>query len=279
MQAVAMGLPHLSPAVRQKAVVFLDRLFDDGVLLARPTWGAAGRRREHYDLAPEVLSSNVAKPPPYASELADLHALWAYAHYADRWDKVLKKADDLRRFGETLKKLPRFDPAAENGNAVATLNGQIAGALAYVRIVRRAGQAEEARAAAEVLARLMSDRVHFELAEPRLQSRREHHAAIPRYLNLTPEIGRLLADHAGEALKTNLDDLNRQLPVWYQAWGERLIGGENYISPPGLARGLFLAAAYGGWASPEKLTRYLDQPWCKGDLYYIEKLTAALAVP
>lgn len=174
------------------------------------------------------------------------------------------------------QKMPRFDPAAENGNAVAALNGQIAGALVYVRIMRRAGQAEEARAAAEVLARLVSDRVHFELSENRLQSRREHHAAIPRYLNLTPEIGRMLADHAGEALRTNLDDLDRQLPVWHQAWGERLIGGENYISPPGLARGLFLAAAYGGWAAPEKLTRFLDQPWCKADLYYIEKLTAAL---
>ena len=173
-----------------------------------------------------------------------------------------------------LKRVPRFDPAAENGNAVATLNGQIAGGLAYVRIMRRAGQADEARAAAEVLRPADERPRAFRVAEMRLQSRREHHAAIPRYLNLTPEIGRLLADHAGEALKTNLDDLNRQLPVWYQAWGERLIGGENYISPPGLARGLFLAAAYGGWATPEKLARYLDQPWCQGDLYYIEKLTA-----
>ena len=86
----------------------------------------------------------------------------------------------------------------------------------------------------------------------------------------------MLGEFAGPSLHKNLSDLDRELPVWYQAWGERLIGGENYVSPPGLSRGLFLARAYGLRAEPPQLQQYLDQPWCKADLYYVDKLTATL---
>ena len=66
------------------------------------------------------------------------------------------------------------------------------------------------------------------------------------------------------------------LPLWYQAYGERMIGGENYISPPHLARGVFIALADATDAKPQELAAKLDQPWCKADLYYIEKLSAIL---
>jgi len=55
-----------------------------------------------------------------------------------------------------------------------------------------------------------------------------------------------------------------------------MIGGENYISPPHLARGLFIASADGVGAEPAALAARLDEPWCKADLYYIEKASAIL---
>jgi hypothetical protein len=55
-----------------------------------------------------------------------------------------------------------------------------------------------------------------------------------------------------------------------------MIGGENYISPPNLSRGIFLAWADGTPAAPEALAAKLDQPWCRADLYDIEKTTALL---
>ncbi len=55
-----------------------------------------------------------------------------------------------------------------------------------------------------------------------------------------------------------------------------MIGGENYISPPHLARGLFMIGADGGVLDPEQLASKLDQPWCEADLYYIEKVCAIL---
>ena len=60
-----------------------------------------------------------------------------------------------------------------------------------------------------------------------------------------------LRRHAGEQLARNVRGLMAGLPVWYQAFGERMIGGENYISPPHLARGLFAALAGCGGSAPE----------------------------
>jgi hypothetical protein len=142
--------------------------------------------------------------------------------------------------------------------------------------MRRAGRGPDADRALRLLATMVTERVHFERADPRLQSKRAHHADIPRYVDLVPELGRMLADHASDALSRNLQDLDRQLPVWHQAWGERLIGGENYTNSPSVARALFAATAYGTHAGPAVLARCLDQPWCRADLYYVEKLTGAL---
>ncbi|MBN2475592.1 MAG: PQQ-binding-like beta-propeller repeat protein [Pirellulales bacterium] len=277
MQAVAMALPHLSPEVRARAVAYLDELFAEGVPLTRSIIGGEGRRREPFDLAPGMLKGNAVRPPKQPPEVADLYAVWAYAHYADRWDRVLAEpATILDGFRRAFSEPVAFDPDAGGGNAVEELNRQIAGVIGYIRIAERAGAADDVKMATNRLADLTTARVHFEIADPRLQGKREHHGTFPRYQQLVPELARMLTDHAGQPLRANLSDLRRELPLWHQAWGERLIGGENYISPPGLARGMFPALAYGLRAKPEELARYLDQPWCRADLYYIEKLTAAL---
>lgn len=278
MRALAMALPYLSSSVRAKAIAYLDKRWQEGVPLDKTGLPVDGRRREHYDLAPELLAGIPAEVRKPAAKLGDLYAVWTYAEYADRWDRVLAKAVDIRqRFGDGIRK-PSFDPNADKGNAVATLNADLAGAIAYARIMRRAEQPAEADAALAFVARQATERVHFEKAEGRLHTIVGLHAArMPRYEDLTPEIGRLLADHAGAALRENLADLDRELPVWYQAWGERQVGGENYINSPRIVGGLFLARAYGLTRDEALLERYLDQPWCKADLYYIEKLAAMLA--
>jgi len=73
---------------------------------------------------------------------------------------------------------------------------------------------------------------------------------------LVPEIGWILAERAGDKLRVNLDDINRELPVWYQAFGERLVGGEDYISPPCVGRDVFLAMAYSSHRPVRELASY-----------------------
>jgi hypothetical protein len=62
------------------------------------------------------------------------------------------------------------------------------------------------------------------------------------------------------------------------AFGDRLIGGENYTNPPHFARSLFAAGALVEHLDAEQLRHFIDVPWCEGDLYFIEKATFALWV-
>jgi hypothetical protein len=41
-----------------------------------------------------------------------------------------------------------------------------------------------------------------------------------------------------------------------------------------MSHGLYLARAYGLEPSRQELERLIDQPWCRADLYYLDKLAA-----
>ncbi len=282
MQILALAAPRISPEVRQKLVAFLSGMFARGCPLQEPVFTHAGQPREPYTRGP-VLTAFANATSRYSANIEDLYAVWAYAHYADGWERVLTKLDAIGRIFDAFAAKPaQFDHADKDRDAAEHLNGQIAGVLAYARIMQQLKKDSEVDRAMKVLAELVSMRVHHELADTRFvrstrtASKGLHQAKIPRYLALTPEVGHMLHDFAGDALKRNVESLARDLPVWHHAFGERLIGGENYISPSTLARGLFMAQADGVQTPPQRLVSRLDQPWCKADLYYIEKLTAIL---
>lgn len=281
MQIVAAALPYLAPATRDKAVAFLDDRWNEGAPLSAPVHLEKGARREPYNLGPG-MKAYAAAAIQYNAGIEDLYAVWAYAHHADRWDKVLGRADAVAEVFRAFDKGQfQFDHNGTRDEA-EHLNGQIAGVLAAARILGQAGREQDEQRALSLLAEMATHRVHHERADSwlirptRTASKGLHQAKAPRYIGLTPELGAMLRQYAGDLLDRNVRALMRGLPVWYQAWGERMIGGENYISPPHLARGVFMALADGCGASPEELAAKLDQPWCKADLYYIEKLTAIL---
>lgn len=172
--------------------------------------------------------------------------------------------------------------AVSHNDAVEHLNARTAGILAAARLLKQAGEAEAAERATEHLAQLTAWRVHHEHSNLRLVrptrgvSKNLHQAKVPRYLALTPEVSAMLGCWAGDPLRNNLRSRHETLPVWGHAWGERLIGGENYISSPHLARSVFRAWSDGAAADAKALAANLDQPWCKADLYYMEKLSALL---
>jgi hypothetical protein len=287
IQALSLALPHLSAPTREAALAHLDAMFAAGAPLdARSAHG--GARREYYQPGPTMLAAAPAlmeSRVEAAQPVEDLYAVWAYAHYGDRWQAVLARRDAIRRaFRDSLGAMGRFTHAdPDRTDAAERLNRQIAGVLAYARIMDRAGEADEVNRALAALASLVSQRVHHERADrdfvrvtPTTSHQRGHAAKIPRYVGLTPELGAMLAEFAGDALATNLRNIDRDLPIWHGAWGERLIGGENYVSPPDLAYGLFTAFAYGAAADEEELAGWIDQPWVRADLYQIEKLAAML---
>ena len=266
MQILSLALPHLSPPTAESARSALVRMFDE----PRPV--DSGRRREFYDLGPGMRKF-AAQPPP--APKTDLYALWAWAHASGAWDKVLPREPELRKAFEDLKPI-RIDPKAKDAGARA--NGQIAAALGYARILQKAGKPAEVDRALGVLAELVTDRVHHERADSNFirEVRGAHSGSIPRYHDLVPELAAMLRAFAPKEFERNVRALNAQLPVWHQAYAERMAGGENYTHTPLIARGLFAAMADGLQERPETLAAKLDQPWCRADLYYIEKLASAL---
>jgi hypothetical protein len=269
IQILALALPHLSPPVRANASGYLGELYKGVVSTGEP------HRRELYDLGPGMKRVVLLPVPPSKGE--DLYASWAWAQGADAWDKVLTREDGLRKTFDALKPA-KIDPRAKDAGAKA--NGQIAAALGYARIMQKAGKKDEVERALAVLAEMVTDRVHHERADTNFvrEVRGAHSGSIPRYHDLVPEIPAMLHTFAPKEFDRNVRALTAQLPVWYQAFAERMAGGENYTHTPLIARGLFSALADGVQAPAEELASKLDQPWCRADLYYIEKLTAVLRI-
>lgn len=283
MQAVALAMPHLSPAAKEAGKKYLDTLFASGAPLKAPVFTSkTGQHRELYLPGPEMLNW-ASTPPRYQAGVEDLYAVWAYAQHADAWEKVLPQADALKAiFASFAGKPVKFDTNDNSTDAAEHLNAQIAGTLAYARIMGKAGQAAEVDKALARLAELVTERVHHERADTvfvrntKVAQYNLHQARLPRYLALAPEVGQMLGEFAKSNLEQNVRGITRDLPVWYHAFCERMIGGENYTSTPTLAYGLFLALADGVQAPADELASKLDQPWCRADVYFIEKLSAIL---
>jgi len=106
-----------------------------------------------------------------------------------------------------------------------------------------------------------------------------HKRKVAKYYGLTPEVGRLIADHALSAATRYMAFVDRSLPGWFLAGEERQYHfGENFIDYPDFSLGIFEAKAMIHRVSASELMRYVDIPWCEGDLYYIEKLAWVLRV-
>lgn len=285
MQILALSLPHLSEEVRGRAVEYIKGMLHEGMPLQKASWSyEGGKRRAYYDYGPGMRDFTRRKVE-YGADVEDIYALWACGHYAGLWDEVLSQCDGIEAvYREYAEKSFEFDSDDDRNDAAEHLNEQIAGVVGYVRIMERAGQGAKAEQAMSRLRRMLAERIDHELADSRLvrytdryqMGNYRHNSKVPRYVGLVPEMGAVLRRFAGGKLRRYVEGLDEQLPVWYQAWGERMIGGENYISPPHLARGLFAAMADGLEAPVEVLAGRLDQPWCQADLYYIEKTSAIL---
>jgi hypothetical protein len=271
--------------VKAEAAAYLDALWRQGAPLGEPTHDVDGARREPFDLGPQMLEF-AARPPRYQAGIAELYAVWAYGHFAGRWDNVRDRQDQVAEIFDRFAARPLdFDPDDMTDDmtddAAQRLNREIAGVLGAVRLFERSGDDGRRRRALDLLAALVTTRVHHERADHRLvrptrgESGGIHQAKVPRYVDLAPEVAGMLGRFAGPELEAHLAGL-RRLPLWGHAYGERMIGGENYISPLHLSRGVFAAWSGSGGATVEQLARDLDQPWCGAYLSFIDKLTSAI---
>ena len=99
-----------------------------------------------------------------------------------------------------------------------------------------------------------------------------------RWRHLTPEVGRLLQTYAEPTQRHLMDvyvDYHR--PTWWLAWNvELMLRNESPFSLPTMSAEIFDARALVLREPQKKLARYLDLPWCRADLFYLQKLVACL---
>lgn len=229
-----------------------------------------GTARELYDAEPIRRDGTGA-----ARDVFGVYALECYTTIEPAAGQRLRSviADTLEKRGQV--RFPLGTDAAEDAEGLAErLNGDIAGLWTAARVD---GGPWLARLTALLELRVNLERRNAHVLTRTADSSRGLHAAkLPRYLRLTPELGRILREQTDGLAAERIKAFRLARPVWYLAWTERLIGGENYISPPHLGDALFRGALFCEQVPRAQCRAWVDEPWCRGDLYWIVKASWAL---
>jgi hypothetical protein len=163
---------------------------------------------------------------------------------------------------------------------------EIAGAIGYARIARQLGYAAAAAEGESAAIAAMQAGLDFagwrDLANNLYPDPRDLRAGQRGQVlfGLTPEVGAYLRDTNSAAVRDTLQRLIDYPPGSYLWFATRLgIQGENGESSyhtPELAWSVFLSQSYIFSTNQAQLCDWLDRPWGIGDIWYIQKLIAAI---
>jgi uncharacterized repeat protein (TIGR01451 family) len=271
---LSMAYPYLSAGLRSRVRSYLqDEMNRYPPLEPLPhpgqsTWLVDGVRRETYSMTAKI---NVWPPP--APPLSTLYALWAYADATGDWDY-------LESHWSQIKAL--FNGKKGNVDSYAAISG----AIGYARIAAHLGHPAEAQEGENVAVAAMIAGQDFatflETANTRYPDPRGRTTGLraPVFFGLVPEVGHYLRDTNGDSATAYLDALTDYYDgqyLWYLTrLGLQREPGESSFHGPELAWSVFLAKAYVQDTDRTVLWRCLDRPWGLGDLYYLQKLVAAI---
>jgi hypothetical protein len=296
--ALSMAAPHLPDELRRRTGEYLAKELEKyPPHTARCLYPIdEGERRERYIVTEDLLAGPRREKHPHP--MGNLYALWLYAERFDAWPAIEKRWPEMAgAFEHFLNSGWRFDPqkGALDGNRY------LGSLIALAWMGRRLGHDEVADRAKQEAERLAAALIeHYrgdadDVVIPKFDNVGDfdrwrasgaggfffrvgaHKAKVAKFHDLVPEVGRLLAENAPDAGRVYLKFVDRSLPGWYLVSEERQFHfGENFVDYPDFSLDIFLAKAYIGKAPAEKLARWVDIPWCKGDLYFIQKLAVTL---
>jgi hypothetical protein len=271
---LARAYNYLDEDLRKSVRQYVERLSGPGGPLEGPVGKrtvdpSAGAVRSFYDIVPDKLFR--LRDDITRGDIARLYPLWLWAHVTGDWQRIESN------WGQ-LKGLVDQPPGKTEEDC---RNGYVAGLIAYCRIATHMKDKQAVEKAIAATREALRGRLTYELAYteggliaevPVLRS------IFARWRHLTPEVGRFLAQYAGPTHKHLMDvyvDYHR--PTWFLAWGvETMWRNESPFAFPTMPAEIFAARAWILNEPAETLTRFLDVPWCKADLFYIQKLVWCL---
>lgn len=205
------------------------------------------------------------------SEVARLYPLWLWARVTGDWGRIEREWKDLRGLVDQ----------GPNRMEEDCRNGHVAGLVAYCRM---AAHVKDDAAVAKGVARArqaMRERLVYEFMYPRGGVASEvptGRTIFSRWRHLVPEVGRLCVAHAGPIAKHLVDVyVDYQRPTWWLAWNVELMWrNESPMAMPTMSAEVFAAKAMILGEPAERLVAWRDIPWCRGDLFYLQKTVLCL---
>jgi uncharacterized repeat protein (TIGR01451 family) len=300
---LAIAYPYLSLELQQQVESYLEDMWagiSDLLQYSFSYTDLTGRRRERYEINNDAGDYAVSSGNGYVVESSErLYHLWAYVHYIGDWGFIVEHWNSIRDVAHNI------DPnVIESGSAPhRSVNRRVGSLIGYARMadyLRTAYpdnpdyQSEYewavSGAATALQARLQWEEDHRPVGTPWSQQWMQENGGygvfmdtgwgaggqIPRYNGLVPVIARVLRDYAWDDMQLQNDFVDTVVPAQHLAWSFIPNRGEVFSNLLPQAREVFLAKALIMEEEPEVLCDYLSYPWCKGDLYYIERLVYTL---
>jgi len=271
---LARAYAYLDSTLQQEVRQYVARMSRPGGALDGPTGQRtyepdAGEIRSLYDIPAERLfrvNDDITR-----QTIARLYPQWLWAHMTGDWSRI---EGDWKRLGELVAEAP-------NKIEEDCRNGYLAGLIAYCRMAQRMRDNAAVEKGLAITRAALRERLAYEFAYTRgglITQVPVSRSIFSRWRHLTPEIGRFCASYAGQTHKHLMDvcvDYHR--PTWYLAWGvETMWRNECPFAFPTMSAEVFAAKALILHEPAEKLISYLDIPWCKADLFYIQKLVLCI---
>jgi hypothetical protein len=269
LYTLALAYPHLDADLQAEAgrcVAAMDAPGGplDGPVGQRTLKPDAGAVRSAYDVPPETLfrvTDDITR-----TDVARLYPLWLWAHATGDWSHVERHWQELvKRAGQPPNKMEED-----------CRNGYVAGLIAFCRMAQHLEDDATLAEALPATRRAMRERLVCELSLPNggvITSVPALRTIFGRWRHLTPEVGRLIAAHAKDTNQHLMNvyvDYHR--PAWWLAWNvELMVRNESPFSFPTMSAEVFAARALILGEPAGKLARFVDLPWCKADLFYIQK--------
>ncbi len=240
----------------------------------------AGAPREAFEVPETLRLGGRGK----AASAVGVYAFWCYTHHCGDVDARKSHWEALKaRMQPLLAQDYAFDLKKNHANDEAQkLNGDLAGLIALIHLARSNADAETEKQAKARARTLLEFRVNLERTNARIlektnsSSAHLHASKLARYCDLVSPVAeavRRLSDGcAAERLKAFREARNG----WPLAFGDRLIGGENYTNPPHFVHALWAGVVTIERLEGAKVLSFVDVPWCKGDFYFMEQCAGAL---
>lgn len=294
--ALSLAYPHLTGELQKRIKDFLAKEWEEYPPFSLSSYYPLkeGKAREYSPIPiPLRESQQEVGPHPFGN----IYSIWLYAQFCDEWQRIKENWEDIKAsFADFKNSGWSLDEA--KGDLWA--NRYLASLISFRKMGEKLGDLEAVEEAKKVERTLISSLTRWwqrcarELELPIFRninewdafigkgdslffSIRPHKAKVALFQDLTPEVAEFVKERARPDFEKIWQTFQLLCPTWHLQGEERQVHyGENYLDPPDFSLSAFKALAWLKSATGEELSKKIDIPFCRADLYFITKLAITI---